>query len=313
MGCGCGAGTGKGSNACVRTVAPAKINLYLGVTTSRDERGYHLANSLMCALDLHDEVEVELSSEPGIELACSPEATSSPRDNLAWRAADALARRWGIEPRLRIRIEKRIPAQAGLGGGSSDAAAVLRCLRELWGAGQPSARDAELGEIARSLGADVAFFLHDRPCLLGNLGDEPQRYFDHLAMPLVLVRPDAGVSTARAYQAFDADPIPPADLAPLVEALESRDGAGVCAHLSNNLTQAACSVQPKVAEVLSFLERFSDGRSPALLCGSGSACALMVPDASSALSIEREARASGYWACATSTREKDWSMPWRCA
>ncbi|MEE8717295.1 MAG: 4-(cytidine 5'-diphospho)-2-C-methyl-D-erythritol kinase [Coriobacteriales bacterium] len=309
--------------AVARTVAPAKVNLYLGVRAGRDGRGYHRVDSLMCALELHDDVEVEFADDAGIELACDASPTPDPRSNLAFRAAESLLAAWGVEQGLRIRLVKRVPSQAGLGGGSSDAAAVLRCLCALRdkvggarsrgagaeGRGDAASADPTAFEVARSLGADVPFFLGDRPCMLGGLGDEPRRRYGHLALPVTLARPDGGVPTPAAYRAFDSDPVPPADPVALMSALDRGDARGVIAGASNNLTRAACSVQPLVADTLSLLRSLALPGEGVLLCGSGSACALFARDEARAARVAEACRAAGLWSCATATVGSDWARP----
>lgn len=276
--------------------APAKLNLYLGVSGEVDRRGYHRLLTLMCPLALADEVEVEAREEGGIDLTCAPDPVAEPRENLAWKAAERLAAMLDRPACARIAIEKAIPAQAGLGGGSSDAAAVLRGLAEAWGL---DARDPRVVQVARGLGADVAFFLYGGTCLLGGLGDELLEELTLPSMSVALVRPDAGVPTSAAYRAFDELRTLAPDPAPLLDAARAGDAAGVRAHLSNNLQPAACVVEPQVARVIDFLSRRGEGRP--LLCGSGSCCALFTADDDAARAVASDAAERGWWSCATRT------------
>lgn len=312
-----GAATGRGRSAtadararrsavrpqAVRTIAPAKVNLYLGVRAGVDEDGYHRVTSVMCALRLCDEVRVRVASEPGITVACDPDPVGGdPRRNLAYRAADDLAKALGVQPRLHIQVSKRVPAQAGLGGGSSDAAAVLRCLRALW----DGVDERLVGRVARGLGADVPFFLHDQPCLLEGRGDVACERFPFLDVPLVLARPDRGVPTAAAYRAFDElGPALP-DVGPLCDALRAADAPRVLDALQNNLQPAACAVEPAVGETLALLRTVPDAAARPLLCGSGSACALFVRDDDQARRVADALAARGLWACATRTCAGPW-------
>ncbi len=303
-----------------QTIAPAKVNLYLGVHTERDSRGYHRADSLMCALDLYDEVSVELPEAGGggagrrgepdglIELACEPQATKDPRDNLAWRAAHGLSLALDRAEPIRIHLRKRVPSQAGLGGGSSDAAAVLRCLAALWDVHD----DDLLARVARGLGADVAFFLQDRPCLLGGGGDVALETFGAMPLTFALARPPEGVSTAKAYQVFDQLATPVAPLGPLLDALRAGDVAATRAHLSNNLEPAACVVQPLVALTLETLGQAASripGAGPALLCGSGSCCALLVPDDQAAGRVRQGVCEPGWWGATAHALTEPWGRP----
>lgn len=237
--------------------APAKLNLHLGVYDERDERGYHRVDSLMVALDLADKVEVE-GPLPGAlepEVLCDPPVDVPAHKNTAFRAAVALAERLGRVPNVRVRIRKHVPDQAGMGGSSSDAAAVLLALCELWGVDPAS---PAVVEAARSTGADVPFFLDPVPTLLVGAGDVVQEAFPPLshAVSVALVRPQGpGVSTPVAYAAYDRDPIPPASPSALCHML--RQGTAtpedVAAHVHNNLDQVACALLPAVAEVRAWL------------------------------------------------------------
>jgi 4-diphosphocytidyl-2-C-methyl-D-erythritol kinase len=151
--------------AAVRVDAPAKVNLALEVLGRRPD-GYHELATLFHALDLAD--HLTLLPVDGLALTVAGDAPAS-EDNLVLRAARALRER-APDRSARIHLEKRIPAGAGLGGGSSDAAATLLALRDLWGLEIPL---AELEEIGRGLGADVPFFLHRAAAALGrSRGDE---------------------------------------------------------------------------------------------------------------------------------------------
>ena len=191
------------------TQAHAKVNLLLSVRPGAAPDGYHAVETVLCALELCDEVAVEPSEASGIALLCDPDPLDGrpAEGNLAYRAAAAACAAFGVEPSLRIRIAKRIPLQAGLGGGSSDAGAVLRCLAALWGV---DPRDPRLERAAASLGADVPFFLDERPGHYAGRGDVLVERLSPLRLPVALVKPPVGVSTAEAYRALDR--LAPAEL-----------------------------------------------------------------------------------------------------
>ena len=129
--------------------APAKINLYLGVHTERDARGYHKVDSLMAAVGLADTVTVAPAQELTVQTV--PASDFPMQKNTAYRAAVAMAEHYGREANICVTIEKHIPLCAGLGGPSTDAAAVIVALAELWGIDRT---DPALDDIARSIGAD---------------------------------------------------------------------------------------------------------------------------------------------------------------
>lgn len=186
-------------------VAPAKVNLGLRVVGRRPD-GYHEIESLFVPLDLADTVTLEegggaARGEP--QLILHGEARGVPADgsNLALRAARAFLESAGLRVGLRIELEKRIPAAAGLGGGSSDAGAVLRGLSAL----HPGRLDAKaLAELALRLGADVPFFLDPRPALVRGIGERIESVAGLPALCLVLLHPGLGLATARVYGGFDA-------------------------------------------------------------------------------------------------------------
>ena len=187
----------------VTVTAPAKINLSLDVTGRRDD-GYHLLESVMQAVDLCDRVTVWQTADGGIDLSLSDERIPADGTNTAARAAVAFYTATNMaNPGIAIRIRKRIPAQAGLAGGSADAAAVLVALNELT---DSRLETADLCEIGAKVGADVPF------CVLGGAAfcEGTGTILTPLtSMPLchlVIAKPPCGVSTAEAYRRLDAAP-----------------------------------------------------------------------------------------------------------
>jgi len=180
--------------------APAKVNLFLGILGRRPD-GFHEIESLLAPVSLFDVLEIERRSR-GIAFSCVGLRGVPREKNLAYRAAEAFIAAFGPAGGVRIRLKKKIPAGAGLGGGSSDAAAVLNAMDRLFpGLAAPTA----LGELAASLGSDVPFFLGGRPAWVHGRGD----LVEPLGQPLsrfhaVLVYPGFGVSTAWAYAAWDS-------------------------------------------------------------------------------------------------------------
>jgi 4-diphosphocytidyl-2-C-methyl-D-erythritol kinase len=176
-------------------IARAKVNLRL-VVLAREETGFHQLETVLCALALGDVVEVEPAAA-GIELQVTGADLGPAESNLAVRAAEAFFRESGIDAGVRIVLEKQVPLGAGLGGGSSDAAAVLRLLNRLHG--EPVA-PARLLEIGGRLGADVPFFLVDTPLALAwGRGDRLLPLPGPPPAPALVVVPPFGISTPDAY------------------------------------------------------------------------------------------------------------------
>ena len=280
--------------------AHAKINLLLSVRPGADASGYHAVETAMCPLELADEVRVLETGRPGVELACEPDPLhgAPPERNLAFRAALAVGKAFGRPVACRVEIVKRIPAQAGLGGGSSDAAAVMRCLALLWG---EDPLDPRLVRAAAELGADVPFFLGDVPALLTGRGDVLVERFAPFGLPVALVKPPVGVPTGAAYALLYRLRPPELPAALLVEALSAGDAARAAACCGNNMEGAARVLAPELDGVFSFLAGRPEALGAPLLCGSGSCVALFVRDAAAAGSVAAEARKRGWWSCATAT------------
>ncbi|MBN1918988.1 MAG: 4-(cytidine 5'-diphospho)-2-C-methyl-D-erythritol kinase [Verrucomicrobia bacterium] len=177
--------------------SPAKINLFLEPLAKRPD-GYHEIVTVMQAIDLCDEVAIELTDD-GIELECDyPDVPSGP-ENLAWRAAEAFTAAAHVEPGARIRLTKRIPPGGGLGGGSSNAAVVLLGLNEL--TGRPFS-PTRLAEIAATLGSDVPFFVYGGTALCTGRGELVEPLEAAPEFWVVLVTPAFSVATAEAYKRF---------------------------------------------------------------------------------------------------------------
>lgn len=272
--------------------APAKVNLYLGVHAERDARGYHRVDSIMVAHSLADLVRVE----PAERLSVSnvPAAGFPQESNTAYRAAVLMGELAGREPAVRVTIEKHVPEQSGMGGSSSDAAAVIRALCQLWGL-EPLA--PEVLRVASRVGADVPFFLDPVPTLLAGAGDVPEERFPVLdGVPLVLVRPAGpGVSTKAAYAAFDETHGEAASPEPMLAALRGGDARAVPAALANNLDPIACRLLPADAEVRAWLLA-QPGVLGGQVSGSGSSVFGICESADAAEGIARMAKTRGWWA-----------------
>lgn len=234
--------------------APAKINLHLAVGPRRED-GYHPLSSLMVALDgLVDTVVLTESEHREVVCPGVP-----PTENLAWRALDRLEAHVGRPLGCHVRIEKRIPAQAGLGGGSSDAATTLVLANRLFGLGLSS---GVLETVAAEVGSDVPFFIRGGRQWASGRGEilEPA---SAPAFVGLVVFPGYGLSTADVYRAFDALPAPDPGGEPDPTTLD-----GV---LRNDLWPAARHCRPELADLDTALR--NSGARRTLLCGSGTAMA----------------------------------------
>lgn len=250
----------------VMITAPAKINLYLGVHPERDERGYHRVDSVMTCIDLTDTVAIA----PGNELAVKmvPAVDLPQESNTAWKAARAMGEAFGRPANFTIVIDKHIPAGSGLGGASADAAAVIRGISEYWGL---DPMDERIDAVARSVGADVPFFLYGPPAYLDGAGDQMRELFRPLTgTPLALVKPwDDAVSTPEAYRRFDETAPAAGPLEPVLAALRLHSEEALFSNLSNNFEPVIAEVLPEVAEIMAWLAEQPDVRA-VRMTGSGS-------------------------------------------
>lgn len=177
-------------------LAPAKINLTLGVIRRRED-GFHDIDSLMVPVSVFDRLEIDLCDEGGLQFSCDEPGIPTDDRNLVVRAAKLFCTEIGIEPHLRIHLEKHIPHGAGLGGGSSDAAITLVGLNHLFRTELP--RETLLS-LAADLGSDVPFFIAGRPAWARGRGEQLEAADFNHRIPLLLVKPAFGVPTPWAYQ-----------------------------------------------------------------------------------------------------------------
>ena len=274
--------------------APAKINLYLGVHTERDTRGYHNVDSLMAAVGLADTVTV--TPAQALTVQTVPASDFPMQKNTAYRAAVAMADHFGLEANVCVTIEKRIPLCAGLGGPSTDAAAVIVALAELWGIDRT---DPALDEIARGISA-VPFFLHTSPAFYVGGGDVLATEYPALPVtPVVLVKPrEASVSTIEAYRRFDEAPVPATAPGAIASALSVSDAKMAYSLIHNNLGVISALMEPQIQAVLDWLSE-QEGTVAVDVCGSG-ACSFAICDtAATAERLADAAQQNGWWSCAT--------------
>ena len=258
--------------------APGKVNLGLRILGRRPD-GYHRLESLFLPLDLADTVRLALRRSPGVGLELSGDCAGVPRDarNLAVRAAHAFLAAAAHAGGVEIELDKRVPAPGGLGGGSSDAGAVLRGLAELLpGAVAPG----RLRSLALGLGADVPFFLAPEPALVGGIGEEILPVDGLASQVLLLAHPGAALATADVYAEHDARAAsltPPASGPSIRALLALREEAGraragpietsLRALVVNDLEPAASRLCPAVSELRKEIE--ATGALAVSLSGSG--------------------------------------------
>jgi 4-diphosphocytidyl-2-C-methyl-D-erythritol kinase len=280
--------------------APAKVNLTLRVLGRRPD-GYHDIDSLVVFADVGDHVSLRLGTELDL-VVDGPSATASgdPADNLVLKAARALAARVEGLTVGEFRLDKRLPVAAGLGGGSSDAAAALRLLARV---NAIATDDPRLRAAAAATGADVPVCLDPQPRVMQGIGEILSEPLDCPEFPAVLVNPRVALATAEVFAALD---LPQGERRQVVGIDPARISAGrdeclkLLAEQGNDLEPVAMRMQPIVAEVLAALHATSGCRL-ARMSGSGATCVGLfdTPSAANAAVHELRAAQAGWWIRAT--------------
>lgn len=241
--------------------APAKINLFLDIIGKLDN-GYHSLFMVMQSIGLCDEITLEKNGFGEIFLTCSESRIPADKRNIAYKAALAFFEKTNIEPDVTIGIKKRIPFEAGLAGGSADAAAVIVGLNELYGT---ELSESELCEIGLKVGSDVPFCIAGGTCLSQNTGGVLSKLKPLADCYIVLAKPEAGVSTAEAYALADNTHIYRPDSMRMLDACEKGDFEGICKYAGNVFEQVI-----EVAERVEFRRIMnSNGASLCQMSGSG--------------------------------------------
>lgn len=275
--------------------ANAKLNLFLRVRGILPN-GYHSLYSVMQEIDLADSLTVNIypERESGFDIKCIGRNDIDPDKNLCSKAKDRffsyLRKKTSADPSkpefkipyIEMVLTKRIPSESGMGGGSSDAAAVLMVLQEHFG--NPFT-DEELNQLAVNVGADVPFFLYGGTCICESVGEDIRQLESLAGIPLLIVKPSAGVSTPECFHAIDSKPLPEfdedryenyisglmsADKAPLDRFLKGED------LLTNDLEMPSFESVPLIEEVRNAL--IATGAGFARMTGSGSAVFAMYED-----------------------------------
>jgi 4-diphosphocytidyl-2-C-methyl-D-erythritol kinase len=253
--------------------APAKLNLCLHIVGRRED-GYHLLQSAMQFIDLCDELRLH-ERPPGVIERIAGPAEVPPDTDLVVRAARLLAAGRSVPRGVGIELQKRIPIQAGLGGGSSDAATALVALNEFWDLRLPL---AELAQLGLQLGADVPFFVHGRASWAEGIGERLTAY-DFPEQTYLVIKPAAAVSTAEIFQAPE---LTRNSAVTTIRAFVAGGGRNDC-------TSCVRGRYPEVAEALDWLGEFGQAR----LTGTGACVFAAMPGAAQAAAVE--ARLPARW------------------
>lgn len=293
----------------VRVTAPAKVNWTLEVLRIRPD-GYHEIRSVLQAIDLCDAITLTDAPSGAVELEITGPQGSTLDDNpietnLAYRAAVMLRERVDAHRGVLITLEKHIPVAAGLGGGSSDAAAILRGLNVLWELRQPP---ANLVEVAGELGSDPPFFVVGGTAVARGRGDAVDALPDASSPPLLLATPpagDRGEKTARMFSALSPDDFSEGDV---TEGLRKAVAAGreiADAEMNNAFERVTGAVQPETERAMDALR--AQGRQPHL-AGAGPSFFLLLRPGDDVDALSKRVRSLGFEPCVARTLSREASL-----
>ncbi|WP_422804107.1 4-(cytidine 5'-diphospho)-2-C-methyl-D-erythritol kinase [Streptococcus sp. FT1-55] len=243
--------------------APAKINLGLDII-GKHEDGYHELSMIMISVDLNDYVTVSDLETDGIIMESNNHKMPLNARNDVFKAASLIKERYGIKKGVKIVLEKSIPICAGLGGGSTDAAATIRALNKLW---ELNLSKDEMIEIGFAIGSDVPYCLDAGCALITGKGEFVQCLNTHLSSWVVLVKPDFGISTRTIFSEIDCNTISRVDIEALKAAILAEDYKAMIEHMGNSLEDVTISRKPFIQKIKDKMMKC--GADVALMTGSG--------------------------------------------
>lgn len=243
--------------------APAKINLALDVLHKRND-GYHEVKMVMTTIDLADHLHLTLLEDDQIQIESTSGMIPSDKRNLAYKAAELLKQRFAVKQGCNIEISKKVPVAAGLAGGSSDCAAALRGLNELW---QLGLSIDELATLGAEIGSDVAFCVYGGTAVATGRGEIIEPIASPAPAWVILAKPSLGVSTADIYGQIDVSTCFHPDVDGMIQAIENQDYKEMCNQLGNSLEDVTLKLYPKVAKIKEKMKHL--GADGVLMSGSG--------------------------------------------
>lgn len=243
--------------------APAKINLGLDIAGRCDD-GYHQLAMIMTSVDLNDYVTVRPLEEDLITVTSNSNRMPLNKKNDVYKAAQLIKKRFAIRQGVAITLDKRIPICAGLGGGSSDAAATIRALNQLWHLGMDKQTMAEIGF---AIGSDVPYCLKGGCALVTGKGEQVELLPKQVNAWVVLVKPHFGVSTRHIFKEIDVATISRVDISALAEAILAQDYPQMLRHMGNSLEDITIAKRPFIQKIKDRM--LASGADIALMTGSG--------------------------------------------
>lgn len=254
----------------------AKINLAIDVK-KKDENGYHDIDMVTLPITLHDVLEMEqLISRHGIFITSDDPSLICDEGNLAFKALKAMEDNFSFSKGYRIQIYKRIPMNAGLGGGSADAAGIIRAICKLY---NMNAHDPKIIKVARSIGSDVPFCLLNKPARVLGTGENIIPLDNKLDYHVIIIKPHKGLSTKDVYEKYDTIPEEERehpDISALIEAIKIGDEQKMFENMKNGLYKPASLLCPVISGILNDFKKM--GFPLYSMTGSGNACFALSKD-----------------------------------
>ncbi|CDF57232.1 4-(cytidine 5'-diphospho)-2-C-methyl-D-erythritol kinase [Thermobrachium celere] len=261
---------------------PAKINLSLDVVGKRED-GYHLLQMIMQTIALYDRVKITKNNE--MVITCNKIDVPCDRSNIAYRAVEVMKEKFNIEDNFKIEIEKNIPVAAGLAGGSTNAAAVIKGLNDMYSL---NLSIDQMKEIGLKLGADVPFFFEGGTCLAEGIGEKLTKLND-VSCHLVVAKPPINVSTKYVYQNLKLDEIAVhPDTKRIIQYINSNDIRSLAESMVNVLETVTVREYPVIFEIKNIMMEF--GALGSLMSGSGPSVFGIFEDKADALKCHNRLR-----------------------
>lgn len=252
----------------MKYLSNAKINLNLMVT-GIDDKGYHLLYSVMAPISLYDELDIEIIKEEKIIIECNKKEIPTDERNIITKCINELKKERKINCGFRINLVKKIPSQAGLGGGSSNGATVLKAINEMLNL---RLSKEEMSTIGAKVGADIPFFIHNKMSLVEGIGDRITPLFNEKFKPyILLIKPTVGIDTKQAFSLYDKM-MKTKEYTPLVlhNLIEENKVKEIYPLIKNDLQRTATSIVPEIEKISKFL--IENGADASCMSGSGSCC-----------------------------------------
>ena len=273
--------------------ANAKINLCLNVVGKRED-GYHELEMIMLPLTLHDTIHIKIADED--KFTCSDKALVMDSSNTVVKAVQIMKETFQITKCFNIHVEKKIPAQAGLAGGSADAAAVMKAIRSLCNL---SVSINELAQLGKRIGADVPFCIYNKPAIVKGIGEKLTPFPISKPMSILLVKPEQGVPTGKAFSMLDFNQCAHPNIEKVKQYVQEDKYDQLQEVIGNSLEYSAFQLVPEIQTIKQELLQIKECYA-VLMSGSGSTVFALYEDSKELQEVMKTYQDKGYFVCSTS-------------